>query len=81
MLSPSMIRPDMIQINIIYLSLLVLNPLGPNYTWRGSAGTTVAEGGRYYGKGMRIDYALVSRSILSLVVSTVILGESCTRGV
>ena len=51
-----------------------LDPLGPNYTWRGSAGTQIAEAGRFYGKGMRIDYAMVSESVLSKVKSTVILG-------
>ena len=63
----------------LHSPLLGLDPLGPNYTWRGSPGVQVADGGKYYGKGMRIDYALVSKAILPLVVSTQILGNThCT---
>jgi exonuclease III len=49
--------------------------LGPHFTWRGSAGANVPESGRYYRKGMRIDYALVSRSILPMVQSVRIHGR------
>ena len=56
-------------------TLTVLDPLGPNYTWRGAAGVQISEAGRFYGKGMRIDYAMVSESILSAVKSVEILGN------
>ena len=56
-----------------------LDPLGPNYTWRGAAGVQISEAGRFYGKGMRIDYAMVSESILSAVKSVQILGNCSSR--
>ena len=37
---------------------------GCEFTWRGTAGRDVAESGRYYGKGMRIDHLLVSQLLL-----------------
>jgi exonuclease III len=48
----------------IFTYLRVLDPSGPTYTWRGTAGRDIKESGRYYGKGMRIDYAMVSKFIL-----------------
>ena len=40
---------------------------GPYYTWRGTTSL--------YGKAMRLDYAIVSSSILSLVQSVEIFGK------
>lgn len=59
--------------------LTALDPLGPNYTWRGAAGVQIAEAGRFYGRGMRIDYAMVSESILKNVKSVVILGTETSN--
>jgi exonuclease III len=44
----------------------ILDPSGPTYTWRGTAGRDIKESGRYYGKGMRIDYAMVGQFILRM---------------
>ncbi len=37
---------------------------GNHFTWRGTAGIDVKEAGLFYGKGMRIDYAMVSKSLV-----------------
>jgi exonuclease III len=34
-------------------------------TWRGAPGVDIPNTGRYYGKGMRIDYILVSQELLA----------------
>lgn len=49
-------------------------------TWRGTPGRDgVPEAGRYYGKGMRIDYVLVSPSLAPRVVDAVVHGVGPER--
>ncbi len=45
-------------------------------TWRGAAGKDVAESGRYYNKGMRIDLFMVQHALLRRVEQV----EVCGRG-
>ncbi len=45
-------------------------------TWRGAAGKDVAESGRYYNKGMRIDLFMIQASLRELVDEV----EVCGRG-
>ena len=49
------------------------------WTWRGAAGLSVPSAGRYYGRGMRIDYTLVSASLVPRVVRAEILGSGFDR--
>ena len=49
------------------------------WTWRGAAGTDVSSAGRYYGRGMRIDYTLISASLVPRVVRAEILGSGYDR--
>jgi AP endonuclease-1 len=48
-------------------------------TWRGTPGVGVPEAGRYYGMGMRIDYALVQAPLLPRVARTAVLGHGADR--
>jgi len=49
-------------------------------TWRGSPGKEgPPESGRYYAKGMRIDYVLVDRQLVSRVVRSEVLGSGAER--
>jgi len=49
-------------------------------TWRGTAGAHgVPEAGRYYGKGMRIDYLLVAHNLADRVESADVLGSGNDR--
>lgn len=48
---------------------------GPHFSWRGSRGSDIAERGRYYGKGMRIDHLLVSEELMARVADAQILGR------
>jgi len=49
-------------------------------TWRGAPGANgVPEAGRYYGKGMRIDYVLVHESLAPRVSSATVHGKGAER--
>jgi exonuclease III len=50
-------------------------------TWRGTPGAppNPPEYGRYYGKGMRIDYVLVQRQLRARLVRTAVLGHGFER--
>ncbi|CAM9939190.1 unnamed protein product [Pylaiella littoralis] len=48
-------------------------------TWRGTAGNQVAAMGRYYGKGMRIDYFLLSRALASRIKEVRVYGSGADR--
>ena len=37
---------------------------GKHFTWRGTAGREIDTDGMYFDRGMRIDYAMVSRSLV-----------------
>ena len=47
--------------------------------WLGAAPPNPPEFGRYYGKGMRIDYALVHESLKGAVVRCDVLGRGPMR--
>ncbi len=49
------------------------------WTWRGSPGTSRPEAGRYYKRGMRIDYTLVHESLAGRVVRAEVLGHGYDR--
>lgn len=49
------------------------------FTWRGSPGKDTPAGGRYFGRGMRIDYTLISESLVPRVVRAEILGRGFNR--
>eukprot|EP00903_Cladosiphon_okamuranus_P008807 g8434.t1 len=51
----------------------------PGITWRGTAGNVVPEAGRYYGKGMRIDYFLVSKELVPRVKEVKVFGSGADR--
>ncbi len=44
-------------------------------TWRGAAGKDIAESGRYYNKGMRIDLFMVQKSVLGRVEESKVCGR------
>ena len=50
-------------------------------TWRGTPGAppNPPEYGRYYGKGMRIDYVLIQRPLRARLVRTAVLGHGAQR--
>ena len=52
---------------------------GAHFTWRGRPGRDVAEAGRFFGKGMRIDHVLVSGDVMDAVETVDICGtgRSC----
>eukprot|EP00929_Paragymnodinium_shiwhaense_P115752 TRINITY_DN84821_c0_g1_i1.p1 TRINITY_DN84821_c0_g1~~TRINITY_DN84821_c0_g1_i1.p1 ORF type:complete len:437 (+),score=54.05 TRINITY_DN84821_c0_g1_i1:47-1312(+) len=51
---------------------------GPHYTWRGHPPVNQPVA-KYHGKGMRIDYSLVSEELLSQVAESIILGHGAER--
>jgi hypothetical protein len=44
-------------------------------TWRGAAGKDVAESGRYYNKGMRIDLFMVHQSMIDRIEAVEVCGH------
>ncbi|CBJ25517.1 conserved unknown protein [Ectocarpus siliculosus] len=48
-------------------------------TWRGTAGNQVAAMGRYYGKGMRIDYFLLSTALAPRIKEVKVFGSGADR--
>ncbi|CAB1110598.1 unnamed protein product [Ectocarpus sp. CCAP 1310/34] len=48
-------------------------------TWRGTAGNQVAAMGRYYGKGMRIDYFLLSTVLAPRIKEVKVFGSGADR--
>eukprot|EP00752_Nemacystus_decipiens_P016475 g14728.t1 len=51
----------------------------PGITWRGTAGTSSPMAGRYYGKGMRIDYFLVSKKLVPCIKEVKVFGSGADR--
>lgn len=56
-----------------------MDSTGPHWTWRGTPGLKSPEAGRYYKKGMRIDYSLISHTLLDRLVCSDIVGEKHER--
>eukprot|EP01071_Lankesteria_metandrocarpae_P007675 Lankesteria_metandrocarpae@DN4748_c0_g1_i3.p1 len=48
---------------------------GNLFSWRGHAGRDTNESGKYYGKGMRVDHALVTAGLVPVIKSCYILGK------
>jgi len=50
-----------------------------HWSWRGSPGNDNPLNGKYYGRGMRIDYALVSTTMATHILRSDILGHGANR--
>ena len=57
----------------------VTDSAGAHWTWRGTPGIKSPEAGKYYKKGMRIDYSLVSTELLPRLISSEIVGKDFQR--
>ena len=53
-------------------------PDDPHWSWRGAAAVHASHA-KYFGKGMRIDFSLVSRELEPLIISADILGRGKER--
>lgn len=56
-----------------------LDPAGPYFTWRGAPGVIHPSTGRFYGKGMRIDTAVIHESLIPRLLQFTIAGYGFFR--